>query len=92
MMKKPHLWPSLCALAVSSVLSPIAFAADNKTRLKEEEPLEHISVTGSHIKRTDLEGASPMTVLTDEHLLENTVAKFTVDLNLESIKRKTNRL
>ncbi|WP_299011214.1 TonB-dependent receptor [uncultured Shewanella sp.] len=68
MMKKPHLWPSLCALAVSSVLSPIAFAANNETRLKEEEPLEHISVTGSHIKRTDLEGASPMTVLTDEDI------------------------
>ncbi|WP_394129091.1 TonB-dependent receptor plug domain-containing protein [Shewanella maritima] len=51
---------SACAIAVALVMSPVAVAAD--------EDVERIEVTGTHIKRTDMEGASPMSVLTAEDI------------------------
>ncbi|WP_299793540.1 TonB-dependent receptor [uncultured Shewanella sp.] len=59
-MKILQAYPSLCALAVSSILTSNAFAND--------EPVERIEVTGTHIKRIDMEGASPMTVLSEEDI------------------------
>ena len=58
-MKRPQFWQSACA-AVSLILTPTTFAA--------ELEVERIEVTGTHIKRTDLEGASPMTVLSAEDI------------------------
>ncbi|MCE9685567.1 TonB-dependent receptor [Shewanella sp. AS16] len=52
-MKRPQYWQaSACALAISMALAPTVFAA--------EEKVERIEVTGSRIKRTDLEGPSPV--------------------------------
>ncbi|NMH66414.1 TonB-dependent receptor plug domain-containing protein [Shewanella salipaludis] len=52
-MKRPQNWQaSACALAISMALAPTVFAA--------EEKVERIEVTGSRIKRTDLEGPSPV--------------------------------
>jgi iron complex outermembrane receptor protein len=52
---------SLAAMAVGGCLatSPITFAAETVV-----EEVERIEVTGSRIKRTDLETASPITVIT----------------------------
>ncbi|MDN3653185.1 TonB-dependent receptor [Thalassotalea ponticola] len=46
-------------------ISANAFAAEEATA---EEDVERIEVTGSRIKRTDLEGASPVTVMTAEDI------------------------
>ncbi len=46
-------------------ISANAFAAEEATA---EEEVERIEVTGSRIKRTDLEGASPVTVMTAEDM------------------------
>ncbi|QBY05320.1 TonB-dependent receptor [Thalassotalea sp. HSM 43] len=46
-------------------ISANAFAADEASA---EEDVERIEVTGSRIKRTDLEGASPVTVMTAEDI------------------------
>jgi iron complex outermembrane recepter protein len=51
-MNKPQYWPSACAIAISLAITPQAFAADEK--------VERIEVTGSRIKRTDMEGPSPV--------------------------------
>lgn len=51
---------SLLAL-VSTSLSPLVFAAD-ETAVAEDK-VERIEVTGSRIKRTDLENASPVVVV-----------------------------
>ncbi|WP_065188210.1 TonB-dependent receptor [Shewanella woodyi] len=51
-MKLLQALPSLCAVAVSSVYIPQIHAAD--------ESVERIEVTGSRIKRTDIEGPSPI--------------------------------
>lgn len=52
--------PTLCALAVSAVFANDLLAA--------EEEIERIEVTGSHIKRTDMEGPSPVTSLSEEDI------------------------
>ncbi|KGK00935.1 TonB-dependent receptor domain-containing protein [Thalassotalea sp. ND16A] len=46
-------------------ISANAFAAEEATA---EEEVERIEVTGSRIKRTDLEGASPVTVMTADDM------------------------
>jgi iron complex outermembrane receptor protein len=48
--------------ATTALTAPQAFAAE------EEEEVERIEVTGSRIKRADLEGASPVTILTAEDM------------------------
>ncbi|RLV58872.1 TonB-dependent receptor [Parashewanella curva] len=50
------------ATSIFSVATPI-FAADTET-----EAVERIEVTGSHIKRTDMEGPTPITTLTAKDL------------------------
>jgi iron complex outermembrane recepter protein len=59
-MNTVHLLRSACAIAISLSLAPQVVAA--------EAAVERIEVTGSHIKRTDMEGASPMAVLTAEDI------------------------
>ncbi|WP_394173977.1 TonB-dependent receptor domain-containing protein [Thalassotalea litorea] len=51
--------------SATAAISANAFAADE---VVEEEEVERIEVTGSRIKRTDLEGASPVTVMTAEDI------------------------
>ncbi|NRD72541.1 TonB-dependent receptor [Shewanella sp. VB17] len=51
-MKRLHTLPSLCAVAVTTVFTPNVMAVD--------ESVERIEVTGSRIKRTDIEGPSPI--------------------------------
>ncbi|CAM4034472.1 MULTISPECIES: TonB-dependent receptor [Shewanella] len=51
-MKRPQYWPSACAIAITIALTPHVYAAD--------ESVERIEVTGSRIKRTDIEGPSPI--------------------------------
>lgn len=51
-MKRPQYWPSACAIAITIALTPHVYAAD--------EGVERIEVTGSRIKRTDIEGPSPI--------------------------------
>ncbi len=48
--------------AAAAFSSPVAFAAE------EGDTVERIEVTGSRIKRTDLEGASPITSITTEDM------------------------
>ena len=54
---------SQCALAVSGLMyASSALAQSTETETKKE--VERIQITGSNIKRTDLEGPSPVTVIT----------------------------
>ena len=50
------------AVATTAMTAPAAFAAD------ETADVERIEVTGSRIKRSDLEGTSPVTVITAEDM------------------------
>ncbi len=51
-MNRPHLTLSACAVALALTSAGESFAA--------EESVERIEVTGSRIKRTDMEGPSPI--------------------------------
>ncbi|MBV7315978.1 TonB-dependent siderophore receptor [Shewanella sp. NIFS-20-20] len=51
-----------CALAVLTVMAAPSMA---------EETIEKIEVTGSHIKRIDLEGASPITVISADDIIKS---------------------
>ena len=56
-----------CAFGAASaaMIAPSAFAqATAEVDASAEQPIEKISVTGSRIKRTDLEGASPVVSIT----------------------------
>ncbi|MEZ9369394.1 TonB-dependent receptor plug domain-containing protein [Shewanella sp. 10N.286.51.B2] len=64
-MSRPQFWRSACATAVSLMLTPTFLT---QTAFAAEPEVERIEVTGTHIKRTDLEGASPMTVLSAEDI------------------------
>ena len=65
-MNKTMIKPSLLATSIALALtSPaIAFAADNT----EEDSIERIEVTGSHIRRNDAEGPSPVTSINEEDI------------------------
>ncbi|MGI2192225.1 TonB-dependent receptor [Shewanella baltica] len=55
-MNRPQILPSACAIAIALAFAPtVAHAAD-----KGAEKVERIEVTGSRIKRTDIEGPSPI--------------------------------
>ncbi len=61
-MKASHYNLSRCALAVSLLLHTTTSYA--QTKPDNSKDVERIQVTGSHIKRNDLEGPSPVTVIT----------------------------
>ena len=53
-----------CALAVAAVFcSPQLLAQQSSTQAKTDKSVERIQITGSHIKRTDIEGALPVTII-----------------------------
>lgn len=54
---------SQCALAVSSLLCASTVLAQS-TEPAAKKDVERIQITGSNIKRTDMEGPSPVTVIT----------------------------
>lgn len=58
---------SLCALALSAFYSPQS-AAQAEASENEAEADERIQVTGSRINRTDLEGASPVDVISRDEI------------------------
>ncbi|HBF47926.1 MAG TPA: TonB-dependent receptor, partial [Shewanella frigidimarina] len=58
-MKKTNLLRSACAIAVSLSLAPIAFVSQ-AAEAGAQSKVERIEVTGSRIKRTDIEGPSPV--------------------------------
>ena len=57
---KQVITPSLCALAITSLLANDLYAA--------AETVERIEVTGSRIKRTDIEGPSPIQSISREDI------------------------
>lgn len=61
---------SLCAVAISSVLSISGLPTAHAQQTNDAETIERVQVTGSRINRTDLEGASPIMVL-DRDLIDN---------------------
>ncbi len=60
---------------LSTAASAIAFTTPVSAQ-ETEEDVERIEVTGSRIKRTDLEGATPVTVITAEDMAD--AGRFTV--------------
>ena len=54
----------ITSTSLAAVSAQTAYAADSNA----EEEVERISVTGSRIKRSDMEGASPVTVMTTEDM------------------------
>lgn len=69
-MKQLTIVASAVALALSA---PTAFAmqgqqAENAEEQQAEAPVERVQVTGSRIRRTDMEGVAPVTVITAEDL------------------------
>lgn len=54
--------PSILACAISATLLPLGNA------IAAEENIERIEVTGSHIKRTDLEGPSPILAIDEDDI------------------------
>ena len=56
---------SRCAVAIGAVLfSGQSFAQQTE----ENKDVERIAITGSHIKRTDLEGPSPVTIISRDDI------------------------
>jgi iron complex outermembrane receptor protein len=60
-----------CALSAACIASAPAFAQE-----AEEDAVERISVTGSSIKRTDMEGALPVTTLSQEDIVRTGVTSI----------------
>ncbi|HCU64279.1 MAG TPA: TonB-dependent receptor [Rheinheimera sp.] len=61
---------SYCALTVAAVLcSPQVWAQQSEAETKNDKSVERIQVTGSHIKRNDIEGALPVTII-DRNMID----------------------
>jgi iron complex outermembrane receptor protein len=79
---------TLLAATIASTLAfapSAAFAADDA--VDGEEEVERIAITGSRIKRVDMEGASPVTVINSADLLKagfTTVGDALRDSNLNA--------
>jgi len=59
---------SLCAIAIGAVFaSPVSYAQQDQAQA-EDDRLERIQVTGSRINRTDMEGASPVEVISRDDI------------------------
>ena len=70
-MNKPTLVASAVSmvLAMSTLQVAKAQEADSaQNQVQAEETVERIEVTGSRIRRTDMEGVAPVTVITAEDL------------------------
>jgi len=66
-MIKTNLLRSACAIAVSLSLAPIAFVTQAANAAADSK-VERIEVTGSRIKRTDIEGPSPVQSLNKDEI------------------------
>ncbi|QIR15445.1 TonB-dependent receptor [Shewanella aestuarii] len=66
-MKRPHLLRSACAVAISLTLAPTTFVS-HAAESTEAKQIEKIEVTGSRIKRTDIEGPSPIQSLNKDDI------------------------
>lgn len=53
---------------LASVISSSLLFSTFIAKAEEEKQVERIEITGSHIKRTDLEGPSPVATLTAEDI------------------------
>ena len=69
-MKKSFKY-SLCALAVSSLCYGNAALAQQSDAKDGAQQVERIEVTGSRIKRNDLEGAAPIDVINREEIAKS---------------------
>ncbi|GGP86591.1 TonB-dependent receptor [Shewanella ulleungensis] len=65
-MKKTTLLRSACAIAVSLSFAPVSFIAQAADDAQAK--VERIEVTGSRIKRTDIEGPSPVQSLSKDDI------------------------
>lgn len=76
---------SLTAAAVAASLGfpALAIAQDAQSDVNVEEEVERIEITGSRIKRTDMEGALPVTVL------DKTDIEMTGENSLSDVLRNT---
>ena len=68
MLRKTRLASVINSTTIASTLAATAVAVPVFS-IAEEEALEEVVVTGSRIKRADLESASPVTVITREELI-----------------------
>ncbi|EKE67851.1 TonB-dependent receptor plug domain-containing protein [Gallaecimonas xiamenensis] len=50
-------------MSAGAAMSNMAYAADDEASVQDDKKVERIEVTGSRIKRTDIEGASPVVVI-----------------------------
>ncbi|RUO24331.1 TonB-dependent receptor [Aliidiomarina minuta] len=57
---------SLCAVAISSAFASPSLLAQQQAA--EAEPMERVQVTGSRINRTDVEGASPISIINRDEI------------------------
>lgn len=63
-----HIALGVSVGALASSYVPIAFAQDADDQEAEESRLEEVTVTGSRIRRADIDSASPVTVIDREDL------------------------
>lgn len=61
-MKHPQYRYSYCAMAISLLLAAPALQAQTKNN-NQDQQVERIQITGSNIRRTDAEGALPVTII-----------------------------
>ncbi|PKM17280.1 MAG: TonB-dependent receptor [Gammaproteobacteria bacterium HGW-Gammaproteobacteria-15] len=69
-MKKSFKY-SICALAVSSLYYSNLSVAQQTTSEAEARQVERIEVTGSRIKRNDLEGAAPIDIISRDEIAKS---------------------
>ena len=74
---------SLCALAVSSLCVSGSVLAQQTSDQGEAKTVERIEVTGSRIKRNDLEGAAPIDVINRDDIAKSGFA------NLQQLLERT---
>ena len=67
-MKLNHLKLTVVAVAVASIMQAQA-------QSKPDTSIERVEVTGSHIRRGDLEGPSPVTSLSAEDIIKITYCR-----------------
>ncbi|MDR6984771.1 outer membrane receptor for ferrienterochelin and colicin [Rheinheimera pacifica] len=69
-MKKSFKY-SICALAISSLYYSNLSVAQQTTSEAEARQVERIEVTGSRIKRNDLEGAAPIDIISRDEIAKS---------------------
>ena len=71
------------AMAVTMAAASIsAFATEDNKPISEKEVTERIEVTGSRIKQMDLQGPSPIQVITAEEILKTRLFQYGRSINI----------